>query len=636
MKPKITIPQPRQPTAGEGLGAKIERTLFNFVRSLIDGLGYQIVQLGAWVGTEFLEMVEPILIKRGQGVVRRLLQEPALPPELRSMLEDSLAGRAEIDGVAIWIASLLGSYGAISQIAMMGWGDYLQQIAGRYRLSRPDMQALTAMLWRKSITPARYEKAKSDQGWPDDYANALAEVMRPRLSESDLAELRRRRPDLASAIRGELAARGWPDYDIGLWEALRTRLPDASVIVQAYLRGEKDEGTALNDLMRQGFTDGDARLLLRLARWIPGPSDLVRFAVRDVYNSAIVQRYGYDEDYPTQFERDLIKAGGTAEWARSYWRSHWELPSVTLGFEMLHRGIISLDDMRTLLKIADYPSFWRERMIQAAYNPLTRVDVRRMYGLGVINRDQVKRAYLDLGYDDRNATLLTEFTIRYEDDDGSNKLAEYRKLTRSIIEKAYRLGRLSRTEALAKLRDVGYQETDAAMLLDLVDAAKQVDDLPDLTRDARHDIRSITERAYLRGSISLEDATAALRGVGFSTAEAQLILDTVEFGRQETLRNTHVEQIGEAYINGQMSRTEAVNRLNRLGLSSQHTLRLFEQWDIQTTVRTRGLTEAQYRKALSEGIISLEEYRKGLMGIGYSDQAIDILVRLYQAGKPAE
>ena len=81
-----------------------------------------------------------------------------------------------------------------------------------------------------------------------------------------------------------------------------------------------------------------------------------------------------------------------------YWRAHWELPSPTTGFEMLHRlhpdvlevigekykemGLnpddlkTDLDTLKELLKISDYPKYWRDRLAAISYSPLTRVDLR--------------------------------------------------------------------------------------------------------------------------------------------------------------------------------------------------------------------------------------------------------------------
>jgi hypothetical protein len=79
---------------------------------------------------------------------------------------------------------------------------------------------------------------------------------------------------------------------------------------------------------------------------------------------------------------------------------------------MLHRGIISRDDLFMLLRALDIMPFWRDKLINMAYTLFTRIDIRRMYNIGVMNEGDVKRAYLELGYNDYNANLMTQFVIK--------------------------------------------------------------------------------------------------------------------------------------------------------------------------------------------------------------------------------
>ena len=85
----------------------------------------------------------------------------------------------------------------------------------------------------------------------------------------------------------------------------------------------------------------------------------------------------------------LLKAGLPEEQARNYWAAHWELPSAQMGYAMFQRRIIDHETLVMLLKSLDIMPFWRDKLIEMSYNPLTRVDVRRMYGLGVLSEEEV-------------------------------------------------------------------------------------------------------------------------------------------------------------------------------------------------------------------------------------------------------
>jgi hypothetical protein len=177
--------------------------------------------------------------------------------------------------------------------------------------------------------------------------------------------------------------------------------------VTAYRRGVIDEQT-LNERLQTLRVDAFERsILMKITEYFPTPADLVTFAVREVYSPDIVERFGQKQDLPDKFIEEAAKAGLNAEQATNYWAAHWDLPSISQGFEMFHRGVIEEKDLDTLLRALDVMPFWRESLKKIAYNPLTRVDVRRMYSVGVIDREGVKRSYLDIGYDEEKAELMT-------------------------------------------------------------------------------------------------------------------------------------------------------------------------------------------------------------------------------------
>ena len=145
------------------------------------------------------------------------------------------------------------------------------------------------------------------------------------------------------------------------------------------------------------------------------------------------------------------------------------LPSIGQGFGMLHRlrpgttdNPFTMDDLQTLLRISDIPAFFRQRLTEIAYTPLTRVDVRRMYGMDVLDRDGVYQAYLDGGYNETNAELMTEFTIKYE-------TQEQRDLTRAVIVDAYERSVMGQVEAHQSIIDIGYSEVNADLFIAVAD-----------------------------------------------------------------------------------------------------------------------------------------------------------------------
>jgi hypothetical protein len=199
---------------------------------------------------------------------------------------------------------------------------------------------------------------------------------------------------------------GLHDKLIPLYDELSRNLPTTGETIAGFWRGVYSEGQFRDLLKRSGHDVKDVDLYVELSKNIPPLSDLIRMLVRDAFNDSASQTYGYDEDFPPEINQYFEKQGFNPDWAKRYWRSHWELPSPTQAYEMLHRGLISQSDLSTLLKISDYPPL-AQKLEQISYHTLTRVDVRRLMQAGLIDRAKALDTYKAMGYTPEDAELLT-------------------------------------------------------------------------------------------------------------------------------------------------------------------------------------------------------------------------------------
>jgi hypothetical protein len=202
--------------------------------------------------------------------------------------------------------------------------------------------------------------------------------------------------------------------------------------------------------------------------------------------------------------------GLSEEWAERYWAAHWSLPSAQQGFAMLHRGIIEENDLTLLLKALDVMPFWRDRLVQLAFKPLTRVDVRRMYSLGVLNEAEVLDAYTDLGYSPERAGQMTEYTIQQV----LNSMAKFS--SRDVIT-AYADRKIDKGAASSLLQSLGVHSGDVAYILSTADYKKEWSYI-----DGR--IRAI-RNLYRKGQNTENDARSQLLGLALPSDEVDNLMD---------------------------------------------------------------------------------------------------------------
>ena len=289
-------------------------------------------------------------------------------------------------------------------------------------------------------------------------------------------------------------------------------------VIRAKWRGLLSSEAMAEELALLGYDEVHQSHLEAVRQYIPGVSDLIRFTVRDVFRAEVVERYGYDTDFDAiadELAPHLKAIGMDADTMRLYWRAHWQLPSISQAFEMMHRGKIELQDVRDLLRIADVAPAWIDPIIDVAFSPYTRVDVRRMYDAGVIGRDEVKKAYSDIGYDEQHAENLTVWTV-------SQSMGAEKDLSKSEILTAYKNGSLSRSDTLSALGDMGYDEEESALIL-AIQEYKAESSLADREK-------TILINQFGQGILSITDLKKKLEEMGLSERETSI---TVEEARSK-------------------------------------------------------------------------------------------------------
>lgn len=368
----------------------------------------------------------------------------------------------------------------------------------------------------------------------------------------------------------EMERHGYRSYQWNIMRNLYERLLAPVDLITLVRREHITREDALSLAKKGGYSVELFGLIEKLTEYVPSIDDLIRMAVREVFSPEQAQALGLYADFPEQFAAMAAKQGMSRETAMMYWAAHWQLPSPQMAFEMYHRGIIkSREELKELLRALDYSPAWRDKLIELAYNPLTRVDVRRMYAFGILNEEEVYRAYLDLGYSPVNARRLTEFTKSIEAKEEAPTVTKNAELTRAQIEKAYRLGIISEDEANTMLRSIGYDEYEAAFIIALND--------------------------YER-----------------------------ELNRREKI----VKKITTRYVNGIIDRTTAIMELAKENYSATEIEDILSEADIDRAAKYRLPSHTDLRKMLDAKLITIDEYKDALREMGYDEFWVERYSRL--------
>lgn len=287
-----------------------------------------------------------------------------------------------------------------------------------------------------------------------------------------------------SPVLSTSLAPAWEGMAQEAWKILPVKNVDPATLIRLKYKGMLGD-LDFDDIMKQhGYDAPVQKAMIDDFVWLPTVGDVIRWSTREAFLDDYALKYGLDKEYPDKLDVYGPKLGIAEQELTYFWRSHWELPSVMMGYEMLHRTrstpmypgqkpsgsvddvpyytVISDTDLENLFMAADIMPFWRDKLKAISYHPYTRVDVRRLYKTGVIDRAAVKKNYLDLGYDEEKAENITEFTVR-------DTLAKERDLTRSHIERLYKEGQLTTEMTITHLCSLGYDEEESKLLIMLID-----------------------------------------------------------------------------------------------------------------------------------------------------------------------
>ena len=283
----------------------------------------------------------------------------------------------------------------------------------------------------------------------------------------------------------------------------------SEIVVPLWLRNKDRWDRFWDDVKQIGVDDDHILALKELAYRVPGSGDVIRYMVKEVYNPTVYKAFGQDQEFPGgagSFTADPLQdaeaSGVRKEHLLKEWIAHWVLPSSGQGFDLLHRGEITEDQLGMLLKALDIMPFWRDKLTALSWEVPNRVELRLLARYGLVDKaflvEALKKAGLHQDYRDILADLmlaqgmLTDFSKRYANkwinsdelkkeldavglsqlikdrmytwiikNNAGERIAAQKDLTAAEIIKGVKKNILTWDEGVSQLMALGYDEVEA-------------------------------------------------------------------------------------------------------------------------------------------------------------------------------
>lgn len=480
---------------------------------------------------------------------------------------------------------------------------FMWQNVAYMNMSRPDAGTIAAMQAQGRITSAAAADLKHglDASWHRyDYV-ASGAYQSPGFDDlRSMWSMGR-----ISGAEYQLWARraGWTNAEArGLSERIST-LPTVAETLLAHWRGGLTDAQLRQRGMGLGYVnDDDWRAVTLASRQLPGPSDLVRFAVREVWDEDIVRRWGYDEEFPAPFKAwmgwwgqdwgERLRLPGGAQiphvpWPLAHWRAHWQIISPEQAYRAYHLlrperigryqqiapGVraFTADDLRSVLKVSDYPQPMRQWLAAIAYTPLDLRTVRQLYLLGVRDRDWTIAQMQDRGLVREDAQAWVELTDRQR---AERDRAPIVALERSLVRATYR-------ETLAGYRD---------------------------------------------GLLSREDSRNNMLAIGMAPASADRAMLLADAQFEHDRARELIRAVRKQFLAGQLSETELPGYFQAMGLLPAAAARYVLRWRQARSLERRALSSAQVTGLLAAGAITIGTARARLANLGWFGADAELLL----------
>ena len=419
-------------------------------------------------------------------------------------------------------------------------------------------------------------------------------------------------PARATENRAQMKRLGYSDTQIDNIILSHYSVIDQGTIMTNFLRGNIDSDKMYERMRELGYTDTRIKEIIQTWTVYPGPQDLFTMVAHEAFEPDMYGPMGLAEEFPSEQIPWLEAQGISKEWAMKYWISHWAQPSLEQGFEMLHRGIISREELDMLFRVVEIPKFWRDKLMAITYNPYTRVDARRMHELGVLTSAELVQSYQDIGYDAAKAVKMAEFTIKYNAEGD-------KQLTRSVILDSFKSDLLSRPDAMDLLKSAGYSDDVADFYL-THEEYKQAIDLQKI-------YIGIIEDQFKLSMLSDTETRSALNQQNLRGSKIDALMDqwSLEKYKYEDIP-THSE-VDAMLIQKVISEGQWREVMTRRGYSYQHQDWYLKLIDRSVSVSQALPTKAEITSWYKKELITIDEYRREMQQLGYADRYIDLYLQ---------
>lgn len=540
---------PRGGHIGKALGSLLADTLTKHQQATLPGTQAAKFSLFSVIA----ERIEHASAEELTPVLGELLEAEELPEPARQLVRAALQPPAQ-DKVLVAIAAMIGAFFVVTSAAAQPYGAMFAAAAWRRQPVKRLTPEQLAVMRVRDVLPQGQAQSEAREGGID-----------------------------GERFDFMVRATGNP--------------PGVSDLLTAFRRGIINKAR-----LEEGIKQSDLKIewadVIEALRFAPvDPSTAIQAAVQNQASKAQAQRIAAEGGLdPDQFDLAFRVAG--------------DPPGIVQMIELLQRGEVSEADVRQVIAESRVKTKYTAALLKLRRRLLPADSIGVMFGHGALSHAEALSRLLDYGYSQQDASKWLESHKQQAQQ-------QTRDLAKGEIVALYDARSLTRREAEGLLAQLGYDQGEAGLLLDLADTAR--------VRRARETAISRIHSLYVAHRIDRGEAAAALGPLNVPSDQQHDLLHIWDLEREANVRDLTESQISSAFRRNLISEGEALSKLRGIGYQGQDAAILLAL-AAPPAASSRTLSAAQLLSALKRGATTAEETAQRLLALGYDQGDVRILL----------
>lgn len=375
------------------------------------------------------------------------------------------------------------------------------------------------------------------------------------------------------------------------WSSDPTQPLSPAEVAVAVIKGHMDPGAASDEARKSGLNPSRFEIMMQNTGEPPGLQQLAEALRRDIIDRGT-------------FEKGVRQSRVRNEWTDTLVALRY---SPVAAGEVLNgavQGHLNKEDARHRIDIAGIDPDNFDWLYETHGRPPGTVELLHLMNRGEITPAEVEQA-------------IRESNIKNKYIPALMKLARVIPPMRTVVA-AVRQSVLTPQRGIEKLRELGYNAEDAAMLVGEATSTKH-----QRTRDLNE---SQTMQLYSEGFITRAQLDELLTTLGYDSTEIAWLVSLADHARHVRFQQSAITAVHSRFVGHHIDSAQASTSLDQIGVTAAARDDLITLWQHERTAHVATLTRADLKAAHKHGLITIGEWEKRLLNMGYSQEDILIIV----------